>query len=171
MRDIEHKVSRGVVNWAVERKVGTLAIGDVRNVGKGKRLRAKEQQKVSGWAHGKLRQYVEYKAAVEGIATPLQNEAYTSQTCLVCGHRHKPSGRVYRCPACGFCGPRDGVGAANLRSKHLCGEVGHSGLGRIKYRHPFGRLAFGTGKRSRLDTAQVAWADLHGRKSQEAAPR
>jgi len=137
------------VDWAVDRKVGTLAIGDVRDVADGKRLHTKEQQKVSSWSHGKMRQYIEYEAAENGIATPLQNEACTSQTCPVCAHRHKPSGRVYRCPACGFCGPRDGVGAANIRSKQMNGEVGHSGLGSIKYRHPVGRLAFGTGKRSR----------------------
>lgn len=165
-RDIEHKVSRAVVNWAVERGVGTLAIGDVRDIGDGKRLNTKAQQKVSGWSHGKMRTLIEYKAAGAGIAALLQDEAYTSQTCPVCGHREKPTGRVYRCPACGFCGPRDGVGAANICSKFLGGAAGQCRLGSVKYRHPFK-----AGKSSRLDTAQVAWADFPGRQSQEAAPR
>lgn len=78
LRDIEHKVSCAVVDWAVERCVGTLVIGDVRDVGDGKRLNAKAQQKVSSWSHGRTRAFIEYKSAAEGIETPLQDEAYTS---------------------------------------------------------------------------------------------
>lgn len=163
LRDIEHKVSRAVVDWAVQRKVGTLAIGDVRDIGDGKRLKTISQQKVSSWGHGKLREYCTYKAEAEGMNVPLVEEHHSSQTCPMCGQRHKPSGRVYRCPACGFVGHRDGqVGAVNLLSRHTQGEVGRlRPPATTKYRHPFGRLAFGTGKRSRLDTAQVAWAGQH----------
>jgi transposase len=45
-RDLEHKVSRAVVDWATERQVHTLVIGDVRNVADGKRLSATSQQKI-----------------------------------------------------------------------------------------------------------------------------
>ncbi|MHB9144971.1 MAG: transposase [Symbiobacteriia bacterium] len=58
--------------------------------------------------HGATRHMLTYKAARLGMATDLQDEAYTSQTCPACGHRHKPSGREYRC-ACGFRYHRDGV--------------------------------------------------------------
>lgn len=154
LRDIEHKVSREVVRWAVERGVGTLAIGDVRDVADGRRLSSRSQQKLGGWSHGRLRQYIEHKAEAKGIATKLVEEAYSSQTCPVCGLRHKPTGRLYRCPACGFVGHRDGqVGAVNLLSRHLYGEVGRLKPPEIqKYRHPVLR-----GKRSRPDTAHVAW--------------
>src|SRR5688572_7144926 len=60
-RDLEHKVSRDVVEWAAEHQVGTLAIGDVRDVADGKRMRAKSQQKIGNWSHGKLRGYIGYK--------------------------------------------------------------------------------------------------------------
>jgi putative transposase len=43
VRDIEHKVSRAVVSWAEAHGVGRLAIGDVRDIAHGKRLKAKEQ--------------------------------------------------------------------------------------------------------------------------------
>ena len=66
-RDLEHKISRAVVDWSVLNEVGTLAIGDVRNVANGKRLNRKSQQKVSNWSYGKIRQYIAYKAAAEGI--------------------------------------------------------------------------------------------------------
>lgn len=152
-RDIEHKVSRAVVEWAVDRDVGRLAVGDVRDVADGKRLNRQSQQKIGNWSHGKLRGYLEYKAQAAGIAVELVDEHHTSQTCPQCGQRHKPQGRVYRCSACGFVGHRDCVGAVNILSRFATGEVGKVRPPEVKYRHPFDA----TGKRSRPDTAQVAF--------------
>lgn len=154
-RDVEHKASRAVVDWAAARGIGTLALGDVRDVADGKRLHAQSQQKVGLWSHGRQRWYITYKAAAAGIQVALVNEAYSSQTCPECGSRHKPTGRTFRCPACGFVSPRDIVGSANILSRYLYGTVGHvRPPPEVKYRHPFD----GTGKRSRRDTAQVAQA-------------
>src|SRR5262249_34783292 len=57
-RDLEHKVSRAVVDWAAARQVHTLVIGDVRDVADGKRLPAKSQQKIDVWSHGRQRAYL-----------------------------------------------------------------------------------------------------------------
>jgi putative transposase len=143
-RDIEHKVSREVVDWAVENKVGTVAIGDVRDVADGKRLNKKSQQKISSWSHGKMRTYIGYKAERAGI-TVIDNvdEAYTSQTCACCGNRYKPKGRVYTCPACGSIAHRDVQGAANILSRFLYNELAKVPVVEPKYRHPVLR-----GKRS-----------------------
>jgi putative transposase len=182
-RDIEHKISREVVDWAVEREAGAIVIGDVRDVADGKRLNRKIQQKVGNWSHGRQRQYITYKAAAEGIEVALQDEAYTSQTCPQCGHRYKPTGREYSCRRCGFLGHRDIVGASNILSLTLHGEVGQIvPSSTIKYRQPFGRAkkreiewSFareGEGKRSSADTGQVASAGVvarHARQSEEAA--
>ncbi|MBQ7895447.1 MAG: transposase, partial [Oscillospiraceae bacterium] len=40
--------------------------------------------------------------------------AYTSQTCPVCGTRHKMKDRRYKCSTCGYLGHRDIVGAMNI---------------------------------------------------------
>jgi putative transposase len=176
VRDIEHKVSRAAVDCAREQKVGTLALGDVRDVADGKRLNTKSQQKVSNWSHGKLRQYVTYKAEAAGIRVELVDEKYTTQTCPNCRERYKPQGRLYRCPVCGFASHREAVGAANILSRHRHGILGKvKPPVEIKYRHPCGRLSFRTGKRSRLDTAQVACDSVRSKTSpapetQEAAP-
>ena len=128
VRDMEHKISRAVVDIAVEREAGTIVIGDVRNVAnrtkKDKRLNRKTRQKVSQWSHGQVRSYIAYKAEAEGIATTLQDERYTSQTCPSCQHRHKPRGRVYRCPSCRFQTHRDIVGQVNILSAHKHGTPG-----------------------------------------------
>ncbi len=155
LRDALHKVSRAVVEFADAQNADTVVMGDVRDIAdktdKGKR----QNQKLSNWPHGMLRGYIEYKALALGIATVLQEEAYTSQTCPGCGERQKPRGRVYTCK-CGFVGHRDGqVGAPNILSKHLFGECGRVRISNPpKYRHPL--LA---GKRSRADTAHVARAN------------
>ncbi len=160
VRDIEHKVSRTVVDWAVAREVGTLALGDVRDVADGKRLNTKSQQKIGNWSHGQLRKQITYKAESAGITVALVDEAFSSQTCPQCGERHKPKGRLYRCPACSFVSHRDAVGAVNLLSRHRHGAVGQILTpAETKYRHPFGNRK--TGKRSRLDTAELAEADRY----------
>jgi IS605 OrfB family transposase len=164
-RDLEHKCSRAVVRVAQEREASLLVIGDVRDVADGKRLAAKSQQKIGVWAHGRLRQYLTYKAEAKGITVLLIDESYTSQTCPRCMQRYKPTGRTFRCPSCGFVAHRDAVGASNILSKHYTGESGHVLPGAPKYRYPF------WGKRSCPDTAELAWVPS-GRKgrAQEAAP-
>ncbi len=54
-RDIEHKVSRAVVDWATDRQVGKLAVGDVRDIADGVDLGKQTNQKIANWTHGKLR--------------------------------------------------------------------------------------------------------------------
>ena len=143
IRDILHthaharsagEISRAVVAWAIKRKARLIIIGDVRDIGNGKRLARKSQQKISQWPHGRLRRYIRYKAAMAGIEVVLENtstsealnEAYTSQTCPdpECGHRHKAKGRNFKCPKCGLQAHRDVVGAANILSKYLHGQLG-----------------------------------------------
>lgn len=139
VRDLEHKISRAVVSLAVRQGVKVIALGDVRNIGDGKRLNAKSQQKISQWSHGRMRSYITYKAARYGIAVVLVSEAYTSQTCPKCGHKHKPKGRVYRCAneVCGFVGHRDVVGASNIWSKHAHNQVGGMYPPSVRALHPF----------------------------------
>jgi putative transposase len=50
------------------------------------------------------------------------NEAYTSQTCPVCGERSKQK-RIFRCPSCGAAGPRDAIGATNILCQGLHGTM------------------------------------------------
>jgi putative transposase len=161
VRDLEHKVSRAVVDWATQRQVHPLGIGAVRDVADGKRLKRTRQQKIGVWSHGRQRAYITDKAEAAGITVTLVDEAYTSQTCpgmlpdgTACLQCHKPKGRRFRCPACGFTAHRDAVGAANILSQHYAGEPGHVLPPPPKYRHPFWTPR--RGKRSPLDTRDLA---------------
>lgn len=143
-RDLEHKISQEVIRWAHEHAITELAIGDVRDVADGKRLSKKSQQKVSTWSHGNMRKFIGYKAEAAGMKVVDDvDESYTSQTCYGCGKRHKPSGRLYRCPSCGFAAHRDVQGAANILSRYLLGVLGKVTPPKPKYRYPVLR-----GKRS-----------------------
>ena len=56
---------------------------------------------------------LENKLSRYGIELVKISEAYSSQTCPRCGHRHKPVGRNYECQ-CGYKQHRDLVGAMNI---------------------------------------------------------
>jgi putative transposase len=123
-RDMDHKISRAVVDAAVERKAEVIVLGDVRDVADKVDCGTVQNRKISEWTHGKIRQYVEYKAQAEGIKVELEDEKYTTQTCPTCSDRHKPKGRNYRCPSCGTRAHRDVVGAVNILSRFKHGEPG-----------------------------------------------
>jgi putative transposase len=147
-RDIEHKVTRAIANHSKAEGARRLMVGDLRDIGDGKRLRTKEQQKISGWSHGRQIAFLSYKLAAEGIAVERQSEAYSSKTCPQCGAHNKPNGRNYRCSNCGFIGQRDAVGAVNQVSKALYGSYGRIQPRSVTYRRAF--------RRSSSDTRQVA---------------
>ncbi len=125
LRDMEHKISRAVVAFAAERKAGTIVLGDVRDIADGIECGKEHNGRMSRWNHGKIRAYIDYKAAAEGIKveSPV-DEHSTSKTCPHCGYRHKPRGRKFRCPSCGFQAHRDVVGQINILSRFLEGDVG-----------------------------------------------
>jgi putative transposase len=124
MRDIEHKISHEVVEFAAERKAGTIVIGDVRDIAdridKGK----EHNGRMSRWNHGKIRFYIGYKAEAEGIKVEPVDEHSTSKTCPHCGQRHNPRGRNFYCPTFGIQTHRDVVGQTNILSRFLEGDVG-----------------------------------------------
>ena len=150
--DMAHKISREIVNVAVEREASTIVMGDIKDIADEVALGKKTNQKISGWNHGQIRKFVEYKAQTEGIIVVLQDERYTSQTCPCCGNRHKPRGRNYRCPSCGFQSHRDVIGQVNILSAHKFGEPGKIPAPTIvKHRMPHNMRLM----RRRADTPQT----------------
>ena len=153
MRDMEHKISRAVVDVAVEQQAATIVIGDVRDIADGVKQGKQRNQQASQWNHGQVRAYITYKAAAEGISVALVDEHYTTQTCPQCGKRHKPRGRVYSCGQCGFSTHRDVVGQINILSRYSTGQVGRlPAPTNIKHRMPHNLRLM----RRRRDTGQAS---------------
>jgi len=113
------KQTTALVSTLHERGVQTVVIGDVRDLRKRVDYGPAANQRIHQMVTGKVRCLITYKAEWLGMRVVLQDEAYTSQECPQCGSRHKPQGRMYACPACGFRFHRDGVGSINIRRKYL----------------------------------------------------
>lgn len=119
IRDLLHKQTTALVSTLHASRVQTVVIGDVRDLRQRVDYGSAANQRIHQMVTGRVRWLITYKAERRGMRGVLQDEAYTSQECPRCLHRHKPQGRDYRCPACGFCFHRDGVGAINIRRKYL----------------------------------------------------
>ena len=117
VRQARHEAAKDVIAWAVEHKIGTLAVGDPRGVldlNSGRR----HNQRVRDWRVGHLISALRDKATAAGITVHLADERGTSSTCPSCARRvPKPAGRNFRCPHCGHGGHRDLVAAASIAAR------------------------------------------------------
>ena len=120
--DLLHKQSTRLVKTLADRRVGTVVVGDVTGIRERIDYGSKANQKLHQWAYSKFAHMLKYKARLCGMTVERVGETYTSQTCARCQERHKPSGRNYTCPDCGFEAHRDLLGAANIRTKYS-GEI------------------------------------------------
>lgn len=129
IRNLLHHASKQMVDFCVAQGAGKLVVGDCINMSKNARKRNKgssrSNQMNSNNPLGQLLEYVKYKGKQRGVKLEKEPEQYTTQTCPKCGHRHKPSGRIYQCknPECDFMGIRDLVGAANILNKSENGLI------------------------------------------------
>jgi IS605 OrfB family transposase len=117
VRQAQHEAAKAVIAWAVDRRIGTLAVGDPRGVLKldaGRR----HNQRTRDWRIGHLITVLADKAQAAGISVQLVDERGTSSTCPACQSRiPKPPGRVLACPGCPFTGHRDLSAAANIAAR------------------------------------------------------
>lgn len=113
VRDLRHKGTRQVVDFCKEREVESVFVGNPDGVRR-KNSGRHHNQRMSQWEYGKDIDYLQQKSEQDRIVCFTGDERGTSSRCPVCGHRHKPKGRNWRCKACGFEGHRDIVGAVNM---------------------------------------------------------
>jgi len=123
VRQAQHEAAKTVVSWAVEHRVGTLAVGDPRGVLKLEAGRH-HNRRTRDWRVGYLIRALTDKAEAAGISVKLADERGTSSTCPACSRRvPKPAGRNFRCPHCGHEGHRDLIAAANIAARNGGGTI------------------------------------------------
>ncbi len=128
IHDILHKTTRKVADFFPNSKV---YVGEPFNDAAQKLGRVQAQQ-VSQACNSKLIWMLDYKTS----GAIQVSEAYSSQTCPVCGCRNKCR-RAYDCKGCGFKAPRDLVGAMNIRTIGMKGRLEPgSSLPRFQWTHP-----------------------------------
>lgn len=113
MRDIDHKLSREIVEMAVTHNVKVIKLEQLQNIRSTTRKSRKNNHSLHTWSFYRLAQFIKYKARLAGISVEFVNPAYTSQRCPVCGSVHHANDRDYRCD-CGFRIHRDILGAMNI---------------------------------------------------------
>jgi putative transposase len=119
IKDILHKITSNFVGLCVKKGIDTIVIGDIRHIREHVEGNDNTRQKVHQWLFGEMIDMITYKAKMFGIDVKFVSEAYTSQTCPVCGSRNHVNDRNYKCKHCGFEYHRDGVGAINIYKRYL----------------------------------------------------
>lgn len=114
MKDQDHKTSRDIVNFAIQKNVGIIRLEKLTHIRKKTRKSRKNNRSLSNWSFYRLASYIEYKANLVGIKVEYVNPAYTSQRCPTCGHNNHAKDRNYNCSNCQYTGHRDIVGAKNI---------------------------------------------------------
>ena len=116
MRDINHKISRQIVNFAIENNCGFIHLENLSGIRQTSKAGGKNKANLHSWTFYELGSFVEYKAREVGIKVVKVKPDYTSQECPSCGARNKIRGRNYVC-GCGYRSHRDRVGALNIAQK------------------------------------------------------
>jgi putative transposase len=122
-KDFLHKVTTRLANTLHERRVGTVVVGDLTGIRERIDYGDRMNQRLHGWAYSKFEHMLTYKARLRGMTVERTSEAYTSQTCPGCGHRHDPGNRDFDCPNCSFSGHRDAVGGRNILNERYPGAT------------------------------------------------
>mgnify|MGYP001573153733 FL=1 len=83
----------------------------------------KFNRKIGGFSYFTLTRYIEYKARQCGVPFMTVNEAYTSQTCTVCGSAGKRTKNWFQCE-CGYEDNADRNAAFNIGKRGLSQWLG-----------------------------------------------
>lgn len=98
--DLNHKLSRKAVDYAISQGASVLALENL----KGHHLSNRRFRKYS-WAFKDLLSKVAYKAEHAGLKVVYVNPAYTSQTCSCCGSKSKDNRKTqdwFLCRKCNY---------------------------------------------------------------------
>jgi len=111
MTDLNHKISRQLINLAVQEQVGTIVMEKLENIRQTAQSlnragsttksssRTRRDRNLHSWTFYQLQNFIEYKAKLAGIKVEYVDPKYTSQCCSKCGQVKKSNrkGNLYSC--------------------------------------------------------------------------
>ncbi|RTH98157.1 hypothetical protein CSW23_10490 [Thermus scotoductus] len=122
MTDLNHKVSRQLVDLALRYPNPVLAFEQLDGIRDRARGSKRFNRMVASWAFRQLINFVQYKAERAGVRVVFVDPRKTSQTCPKCGHAtraNRPEQSHFRCVACGYQGNADVVASLNIAAAAL----------------------------------------------------
>lgn len=109
-----HTISKQIVAKAKQENKG-IAIEDLSGIKKTAKPKSKAlKTNLHMWSFAQLRQYLTYKATLNGVKIFVIPPAYTSQTCNVCFHIGDRNGKSFSCKNCGNVADADYNAAKNI---------------------------------------------------------
>jgi putative transposase len=117
-----HTHSKNIVQDCINKGIKTLVTGDITDIRDGKNFGKVGNQKLHSWSFSKFIEMLRYKCMKAGIRFVQVNEAYSSQTCSICGtvcKSHRKHRGFYHCKVCGNKINADVNGAVNILKKYL----------------------------------------------------
>jgi IS605 OrfB family transposase len=100
IKHANHRVSKQIIQEAIETKVGTIVMEDLTNIRKRIRAGKKMRSRLHSWAFHQLQTLIQYKAETHGLKVLYVNPAYSSQTCSICGQLGERHRHLFKC-SCG----------------------------------------------------------------------
>jgi putative transposase len=100
IRDLNHKISRKIVDWANENNCG-IRLENLKGVRKNKSKKKALSYSVNSWSFYQLRQMIEYKTKLLGVQVQYIAPYYTSQICSKSGLMGERNGEIFKSPVHG----------------------------------------------------------------------
>jgi len=120
-KDLNHKISRKVVNLAKENNYGIKLekLTGIRRKKQGKRLNAIK----SNWSFYQLQKFIEYKAKLLGLTVNYIDPRFTSQKCSRCGLIGLRESKKFMCLSCRHVDHADANAAFNIAQSLTLGQL------------------------------------------------
>jgi IS605 OrfB family transposase len=109
-----------IIKTCIDEKIGNVVIGELKDIKQRGNLGKRNNQHFQSIPYGLFKQKLRSKCELHGIAYHEVDEAYTSQTCSICGQRRKANRihrGLYKCKQCGTVINADTNGAINITRK------------------------------------------------------
>lgn len=113
VRDLNHKISKKLVEIAVSEKSG-IRFERLTGIRQNRKQAKSFRYSINSWSYYQLQKFVQYKARMCGIEVAYLAPAYTSKSCSICGTLGERTQKKFSCPSCGHVDHADVNAAFNI---------------------------------------------------------
>ncbi|AFV23452.1 IS605 OrfB family transposase [Methanolobus psychrophilus R15] len=118
-KDTNHCISKDIVQTAKDTN-RSIALEELTGIRERTTVRKVDRDKYVKWAFNELRQFIEYKAKINGVIVRFVDPAYTSKQCSGCGHisdKNRKKQDAFSCQKCGHTENADWNASKNIASR------------------------------------------------------